>query len=196
MAVLEATIAPFINKVFTITGTQYYYHNSGKPHGGLDLSTGFKDNLYSMVEGTVISVVHNHSSYGNYIIIQDDTTGDTFLYAHMDSIDLAIQSGGHVSMNQLVGVEGRTGSATGVHVHLELQYLDPGDDWVWNVPYNSRPNVAEYMGLTNTYHLQAIYDGEPGPTPPPPPPVYDFTPKKKFPWFIYNHRRMTGRKRR
>ena len=46
MAVIEARIAPFIRKVFTITGTQYHYSGSGDPHGGLDLSTGFKDDLY------------------------------------------------------------------------------------------------------------------------------------------------------
>lgn len=191
MAILEARIAPFINKVFTITGTQYYYHNSGNPHGGLDIATSMKDNLYSMVEGHVLSVVRNHSSYGNYIIIQDDTTGDSFLYAHMDSIDLAIQTGGIVHLNQLVGVEGRTGNVTGIHVHLELQYHTPGESWTWGVPYNDRPNVAEYMGLTNTYRLQAIYDGTPTPTPPP---TYDT--QKNFPWFIYNHRRMICRKRR
>ena len=186
MAVIESRIAPFINKKFTITGTQYYYSGSGNPHGGLDLSTGSNDNLYSMVNGKVLSVSFE-SSYGNYIIIQDSTTGDSFLYAHMKSV--SVIQGQTITMGQLVGIEGRTGNATGIHVHLELQYHTPGQSWTWGVPYNDRPNVAEYLGLTNTQGLQAIYHGEPVP----PYPV-DFQ-KKKFPWVLYarklrNQRRM------
>lgn len=176
MAVIEARIAPFIRKVFTITGTQYYYSGSGQPHGGLDISTGFNDDLYSMVNGKVLSVVHNHSSYGNYIIIQDTTTGDSFLYAHMKTIEVVQNQ--QISMGQLVGQEGMTGEATGIHLHLELQYHNVGESWTWNVPYEDRPNVAEYLGLTNTQGLQAIYYG----TPVPPTPTV--RQKHRFPWYL------------
>ena len=178
MAVINARIAPFINKQFQITGTQYHYSGSGNPHGGLDISTGANDTLYSMVNGKVLSVSWE-SSYGNYIIIQDDTTGDSFLYAHMKSV--SVTRGQTITLGQAVGTEGRTGIATGIHVHLELQYHTPGESWTWQVPYEDRPNVAEYMGLTNTQGLKAIYRGTPGPTPPGP---LDFH-KKKFPWVLY-----------
>lgn len=185
MTVVQARIAPFIRENFEITGTQYYYSGSGQPHGGLDIATysGSLHILYSMVNGKVLSVVENHESYGKYIIIQDNTTGDTFLYAHMARIDVFKNQ--LISMGDQVGIEGSTGNVTGRHVHLELQYLNPGDSWVWNVPYNDRPNVAEYMGLTNTKGLVAYYDGTPHPIPPTP----TTTKKHKFPWFIYNRKR-------
>lgn len=190
MAVQLATIAPFIDDVFTITGTQYHY-NSGAAHGGLDIATGSSSlhRLYSMVDGRVVSVVKNHSSYGNYIITQDMTTGDSFLYAHMKSI--AVATGDTISKGTFVGIEGSTGNVTGRHVHIELQYLNPGDSWVWGIPYNNRPNVAEYMGLTNTYHLQAIYNGDIPPVPPHPPGPSGNT-RKKYPWVIYNRVKMNS----
>lgn len=182
MAVVQARIAPFIRENFVITGTQYYYSGSGDPHGGLDIATyaGSLHILYSMVNGKILSVVHNHSSYGNYIIMQDNTTGDSFLYAHMARID--VFQGQIVSMGDQVGIEGSTGNVTGRHLHLELQYLNPGDSWVWGIDYNDRPNVAEYMGLANTQGLVAYYDGTPHPIP-------TETRKHKFPWFIYNRKR-------
>lgn len=165
MAVVQARIAPFIRENFVITGTQYYYSGSGEPHGGLDIATYATSLhiLYSMVNGKVLSVVENHKSYGKYIIIQDLTTGDTFLYAHMARIDVFTNQ--LISMGDQVGIEGSTGNVTGRHVHLELQFLNPGDSWVWGVPYNDRPNVAEYMGLTNTQGLVGYYDGTPHPIP-------------------------------
>lgn len=189
MAVIDARIAPFINQQFTITGTQYHYSGSGDPHGGLDISTGANDILYSMVNGKVLSVSHE-SSYGNYIIIQDSTTGDSFLYAHMKSV--SVRKNQTITMGQAVGIEGRTGTATGIHVHLELQYHTPGESWTWGIPYEDRPNVAEYLGLTNTQGLQAIYHGTPGPTPPHP---IHYDSERRFPWVLYarklrNKRRM------
>ena len=53
MAQYQARIAPFINKQFAITASQPYY-SDGRTHGGLDISTGANDPLYSMVTGTVL----------------------------------------------------------------------------------------------------------------------------------------------
>lgn len=184
---IHASLAPFVNIKFTITGTQYYYYVSREPHGGLDLQAAIAHQpLYSMVDGTVLAAVNNHSSYGNYIIIQDDTTGDTWLYAHMESIDVLPRQ--KISFLERVGVEGKTGNVTGRHVHLEYQSHNPGEAWTWNIPYNDRPNVAVKLGLTNTYHLQAIYYGDVPPVPPVPPTPEEEI-KSKFPWFIYNRKR-------
>ena len=180
---IEATIAPFINKAFTITGTQYHYTVSGDPHGGLDISTNFYDKLYSMVNGKVIRRVLNDPSYGNYIIIQDSTTGVTWLYAHMDSITVFLNQ--NITLGQEVGIEGKTGNVTGIHVHLELQFLNPGDAWVWNIPYSDRPNIAEFMGLTNTQGLRAIYYGRR--------PI-ESKKDKKFKWVLFNKRIRKNRK--
>lgn len=181
----NARIAPFIKEKFQITGTQYHYKSGGE-HGGLDIATYSSSlhELFSMVTGTVL-YAGRESSYGNYIIIQDDTTGDTFLYAHMKSY--IVVAGQHINKGDFVGIEGSTGNVTGRHVHLELQYHNPGESWTWGVPYSQRPNVAEYMGLTNTQGLVAYYDGIPGPVPPGPGPSRQK--KKGFPWYLVEKKR-------
>lgn len=188
---VQARIAPFIKENFQITGTQYHYR-SGGAHGGLDIATYSSSlhELFSMVTGTVLFAGHE-SSYGNYIIIQDDTTGDTFLYAHMQSY--IVYKDQKINQGDFVGIEGRTGNVTGRHVHLELQYHTPGESWTWGVPYDERPNVAEYMGLTNTQGLVGYYDGIPGPVPPGPGPS-PTTSKSKYPWFIETRKRRNRNK--
>lgn len=181
----QARIAPFINVVFTVTSAQPYRSDGVTLHGGLDISTGNNDPLYSMVDGTVLYSQWNTGGYGNCIIMQDDTTGDSFLYGHMR--DLPLKSvGDHVSLGEQVGVEGTTGQSTGIHLHVEWQQLNPGDSWNWNVPILDRPYVANFMGISNVLNTRAIYNGIPIPV---------NSKKNKFPWAIYlsRYRERDGR---
>lgn len=173
-----ANIAPFINEVFYVTSAQPYYPE-GDPHGGLDISTGVNSPVYSMVNGTVLYSTYNTGGYGNCIITQDDTTGVSFLYGHLRDLPL-VPVGGHVQIGQQVGIEGTTGTSTGIHLHVEIQYLNPGDPWNWSIPYLDRPYVATYMGIPNVYGAVCYYDGTP--VPPTPTPT---TKRTKFPWVLY-----------
>lgn len=178
MAVEEARIAPFINTQFLVTSAQPYRNDGVTLHGGLDISTGNNDPLYSMVNGTVLYSQFNTGGYGNCIIMKDDATGNAFLYAHMREASLK-RVGDHVSLGEFVGYEGTTGQSTGIHLHVEWQTLPQGASWNWNIPYIDRPHVADFMGISNVYGTRAIYDGTPGPVPPTP------TRRTKFPWVLY-----------
>lgn len=174
MAIVDARIAPFINEVFTVTGTQPYYED-GTLHGGFDISTGINSPLYSMTSGIVLYSQFNTGGYGNCIIIQDQTDGTAILYAHLR--DLPLKSVGEtVNFLEQIGYEGNTGDSTGIHTHLEIQYNTLGSGWNWNIPKLERPHVADFMGIPNVYLTQAIYNGTP-PTP--------TTSKNKFPWVLY-----------
>ena len=180
MAVEEARIAPFINVIFTVTSAQPYRNDGVTLHGGLDISTGNNDPLYSMVNGTVLYSQWNTGGYGNCIVMRDDTTGDAFLYGHMR--DLPLKSVGQtVTVGEQVGIEGTTGQSTGIHLHIEWQNIGASGSWNWNVPILDRPHVADFMGISNVYGTRAIYDGTP--VPPTPSNI-----KNKFPWAIYLHR--------
>jgi murein DD-endopeptidase MepM/ murein hydrolase activator NlpD len=56
-------------------------------------------------------------SYGLYVEISHGD-GYSTLYAHLDSISVAL--GEFVEQGQVIGISGRTGHATGPHVHFEI----------------------------------------------------------------------------
>jgi murein DD-endopeptidase MepM/ murein hydrolase activator NlpD len=60
-------------------------------------------------------------SYGLYVII-DHGNGYTTLYAHLSKV--SVSTGQSVSAGQAIGTGGRTGYATGVHLHFEARYND------------------------------------------------------------------------
>ena len=177
MADYNARIAPFINEVFYVTGAQPYY-DDGTPHGGFDISTGTNSPVYSMTSGTVLYSEYNTGGYGNCIIIQDTQTGTAILYAHLRDLPLKSE-GDSVALLEQIGVEGTTGTSTGIHTHLEIQYNTLNTGWNWSIPYLDRPHVADFLGIPNEYGISAIYDGTP-PTPPIP-----TVPHGKFKWVLY-----------
>lgn len=173
-----ATNAPFIDEVFYVTGAQPYY-DDGTPHGGFDVSTGVNSNVYSMTNGIVLYSEYNTGGYGNMIIIQDQVSGTAILYAHLR--DLPLKSVGEsVLKNELIGIEGNTGTSTGIHTHLEIQYNTLSSGWNWNIPYLDRPHVADFMGIPNEYQISAIYH----PSTPPTPPI-TINKQRGFPWVLY-----------
>jgi murein DD-endopeptidase MepM/ murein hydrolase activator NlpD len=190
--IYEARIAPFINEVFLETASQPYY-SDGSIHGGLDLSTGANSPLYAMVTGTVLYSQYNIGGYGNCIIMQDDITGDTLLYGHLRDLPI-VSVGGHVNVGDFIGWEGSTGQSTGNHVHLEIQYLTPGEAWHWGTNKLTRPHVADWMGIPNRRGIRAIYNGTPGPTPPKPEPFPPVTLNRtQFKWVLYSRKNRNRR---
>lgn len=178
MADYVANVAPFINETFYVTSAQPYYPD-GTPHGGFDISTGTNSPVYSMTSGKVLYSEYNTGGYGNCIIIQDQTNGTTILYAHLRDLPL-FNVGDNVPFLAQIGIEGTTGTSTGIHTHLEIQYLNVGDPWDWSIPYLDRPHVADFMGIPNTYGISAIYYGTPPPTPP------SIHKPRRFPWVLYS----------
>ena len=47
--------------------------------------------------------------------------GQVWTYCHLASLDPAVQPGARLAAGQPVGLVGHTGSATGSHLHLQLQ---------------------------------------------------------------------------
>lgn len=178
MPVYNARIAPYINEEFIVTGAQPYY-DDGTPHGGFDISTGRETPIHSMTSGVVLYSAYNTGGYGNCIIIQDQQNGTAILYAHLRDLPLK-NVGDQVFLLELIGYAGNTGTSTGTHTHLEIQYNTLGTGWDWSIPYLDRPHVADFMGIPNVYLTHAIYNG----TPPPPPPTPIHI-RQKFPWVLY-----------
>lgn len=91
-----------------------------KWHNGIDLAAPIGTPLYAAADGVVISVDNQdlycpHGAYGKYVAIRH-FNGLTTLYGHM-SLTVA-KEGKTVKRGELIGYMGKTGYATGSHLHF------------------------------------------------------------------------------
>lgn len=89
----------------------------GKLHQGIDIAgTGCNSPIYSTNNGVV--VVSGYTSVnGNYIYI-DHNNGYYSVYAHLATRN--VEKGQAVSMGEKIGTMGRTGLASGCHLHYSV----------------------------------------------------------------------------
>ncbi len=85
-------------------------------HKGVDLTAPVGTDVYAALDGKVL-VSGRHKAYGNYIIV-DHGNGVQTLYAH-HVLNIA-REGDLVRRGQKIAEVGRTGNATGPHLHFEL----------------------------------------------------------------------------
>jgi len=88
-------------------------------HKGVDLRAAKGSRISAMAEGKVVSAGYQNNGYGNIVVI-DHGNGFITKYAHMNKI--YVKKGDNVIYNQALGEVGRTGRATGNHLHYEIIY--------------------------------------------------------------------------
>lgn len=106
-------------------------------HAGIDIVVPYGTPVYASGSGEVTEARHS-SSYGWHIQIRHQG-GFSTLYAHLSK--LHVRKGSYVRMGQHIGSVGRTGTATGYHLHFELKKNGiPGDplQWILLIPSNKR----------------------------------------------------------
>ncbi len=91
-----------------------------KFHRGLDICNGNGGPIYACAEGTVTEVhlTDDGTGLGYYVRINHGNGYET-LYGHLKSA--CVKVGQTVTKGQQIGMMGRTGCATGTHVHLEIR---------------------------------------------------------------------------
>ena len=87
-------------------------------HQGVDLAAPANTPVYATRSGIVTSNTYSNSA-GNYITINH---GDGFSSIYMHLASTVVSSGQAVSAGQLIGYVGRTGIATGYHLHFGIAY--------------------------------------------------------------------------
>lgn len=158
----------------SITTESTVYESAGYPeypgggyHGGID--TVHNDLLAYAPQGGTIVTAHvwqggtsGNDSWGNYIVV-DMGSNRYWLAAHFAS--QTHRAGEVLSKGDLIGTQGQTGNATGIHTHWE--YWDGGQ----STAYRADPSVI--LGIPNgapaTYDVYWDAD-DPGPGPDPPDP--------------------------
>lgn len=86
-------------------------------HRGLDLTAPIGTDVYAALDGQVVAV-GRHRQYGNFVTV-DHGNGVITLYAHHKAN--FVQNGDIVRRGQKIAEVGRTGNATGPHLHFELR---------------------------------------------------------------------------
>lgn len=90
-------------------------------HTGLDISDGAAPGvtpIRAFKAGRVLQAIQGSLGLGNHVIL-DHGKGMTSVYGHMNSISVKV--GQYVAAGTVLGYEGETGVATGVHLHFEIR---------------------------------------------------------------------------
>lgn len=135
---------PF-NGNFPITGafgaTGGAYGNA--KHQGVDFGLPANTPVLA-ANGGKVSRVGTQSLAGNFIEI--DINGRKELYMHLNKISVSV--GQNVSTGQVIGYSGKTGNATGYHLHYEVRVngvaVDPTPYWQGSAP--AAPPVVNQGG--------------------------------------------------
>ena len=95
-------------------------------HDGVDYATyNVKLPQYPVTDGVVMSCGTDWAYGGaKYVWVKYDSLGVKMLHYHLDSI--CVKKGQAVNKNTVLGYTGRTGRATGIHLHLGLKKLSGG----------------------------------------------------------------------
>jgi murein DD-endopeptidase MepM/ murein hydrolase activator NlpD len=94
-------------------------------HGGIDIRAAYGQQVPAAADGRVL-IAREQGGYGLTVVVEH-ADGFQTRYAHLSA--LSVSEGETVAEQQTVGLAGRTGRATGTHVHFELtrdgRRLDP-----------------------------------------------------------------------
>ena len=88
-------------------------------HAGMDFATDTGNKVYCTGDGVVEKVSSEIRGYGNCVIVNHGF-GYKTRYAHLKTI--LVGEGQKVTRGALIGEAGRTGKATGPHLHYEVIY--------------------------------------------------------------------------
>ena len=125
----QPMVWPTTGRISTRFGSQRVYANgeAGSYHSGIDIARATGTPVVAPADGFVILAAdHPFALEGNLLMI-DHGMGLNSAFLHLSRID--VQPGDHVRQGQSIGLVGKTGRATGPHLHWSLRWneakLDP-----------------------------------------------------------------------
>ena len=112
----------FITQYFGRTAFAARGAYNGKGHNGIDLRAAAGTPIFASERGTVRAVgdtdlACRRASYGRWVLIDHPNNLST-LYAHLNLVK--VRPGDAINRGELVGYSGRSGYATGPHLHLSV----------------------------------------------------------------------------
>ncbi len=118
---------PVTGRISGVFGSQRILNGKPKsPHNGVDIAAPRGTEIVSPADG-VVALVHQDMFYTGKTVMIDHGLGLTTVYAHMD--DVSVIEGQVLSQGDPIGTVGKTGRATGPHLHWGMTWksthLDP-----------------------------------------------------------------------
>ena len=136
--------------------TNYITQNFSKEHQGTDYGTNRKKIKQYPIEDGKVTYVGKDDYGANIVKIYYPRINKTFLYAHLDKV--YVKKGQEVNKDTVIGLTGKTGYATGIHLHLQIydnkkrKWLDPE---VYSKEYQE-PNEKKYYIVKKGDNLSKI----------------------------------------
>lgn len=158
---------------------ELYYYASCESHYGMDITgvNGHRYKVVSVVDGVVLCTSANAanypsvnyqdrnqrrtpagladgSGYGNYVIIQEISTGRCFLYGHLKGGTIKVSKGDRVSVGQEIATMGSSGDAGHMHLHFEIRKSKDvtiletryGYHYIYTTNSNTNLDPKDYIG--------------------------------------------------
>jgi len=103
-----------------------------KMHNGVDIGGKSGENAFASLNGKVVTVGYD-DGWGNYIKIEGEVNNKRIrvLYAHLLDDSIVVEERQKVNTVDILAKIGKTGAATGPHLHFSLWEYD-GDNKRWN----------------------------------------------------------------
>lgn len=103
-------------------------------HTGIDIAGAKDDPINPIMDGKVVYAGEIFWGFGKHIVIDNGDNIQT-IYAHLDKI--YVYPGQRVTTADVIGAEGQTGWATGVHLHFQVN--------VYGIPVNPRVFLGDVV---------------------------------------------------
>ncbi len=112
-----AFILPVKGKLASRFGLRRFFNEEPRsPHAGLDVAVARGTPVKASAQGQVLAV--DDYFFNGKTIFVDHGNGLITMYCHLDQID--VKAGEPVSKGQRIGLSGKTGRATGPHLHWSV----------------------------------------------------------------------------
>ncbi|TPG13750.1 M23 family metallopeptidase [Sphingomonas oligophenolica] len=115
---------PVTGRISTRFGSQRIYQNgeAGSYHSGIDIARATGTIVVAPADGVVILAARTPFTLEGNLLMLDHGMGLNSAFLHLSRID--VTPGDHVRQGQPIGLVGRTGRATGPHLHWSLRWHD------------------------------------------------------------------------
>jgi murein DD-endopeptidase MepM/ murein hydrolase activator NlpD len=115
-------IWPTAGRISGVYGSQRVLNGEPRrPHFGVDIAAPEGTSIVAPADGEVVLVHPNMVLTGQTMMI-DHGLGLMSIYVHLS--DMSVSVGDHVKRGQLIGKVGKTGRATGPHLHWGMTWRD------------------------------------------------------------------------
>jgi hypothetical protein len=136
-------------------------------HLGTDIKVNYRDTIHCAFDGIVRIVTNDRYGYGKVVVVRHRFGFET-LYAHLAAT--MVKNNQELKSGDVIGLGGRTGRATGNHLHFEVRFcgepFDPGylldlENYTLKSPvFALSRSVFEYIGEVQKTLVYTVQSGD------------------------------------